>query len=85
MGIEDNGEELTGQKPREPTQKLKEVREPGSARESSGILNIQRRLIIFSNTHDSLHVSRYSHGGLKVSITLDKKIKGDLTNETADR
>lgn len=85
IDIEDNGEELTDQKLRQLTQNLMKVREPGSDLEMSGILNIQRRLIIFSNTHDSLHVSRSSLGGLKVSITLDKKIKGDLTNETADR
>lgn len=85
IDIEDNGEELTDQKLRQLTQNLMKVREPGYDLEMSGILNIQRRLIIFSNTHDSLHVSRSSLGGLKVSITLDKKIKGDLTNETADR
>ena len=85
IDIEDNGEGLTDQKLRQLTQNLMKVREPGSDLEMSGILNIQRRLIIFSNTHDSLHVSRSSLGGLKVSITLDKKIKGDLTNETADR
>ena len=85
IDIEDNGEELTDQKLRQLTQNLMKVREPGSDLEMSGILNIQRRLIIFSNTHDSLHVSRSSLGGLKVSITLDKKIKGDLTNETSDR
>ena len=73
IDIEDNGEELTDQKLRQLTQNLMKVREPGSDLEMSGILNIQRRLIIFSNTHDSLHVSRSSLGGLKVSITLDKK------------
>ena len=85
IDIEDNGEELTDQKLRQLTQNLLAVQESGSDLEMSGILNIQRRLIIFSNTHDSLHVSRSSLGGLKVSITLDKKIKGDLTNETTDR
>lgn len=85
IDIEDNGEELTDQKLQQLTQNLLAVQESGSDLEMSGILNIQRRLIIFSNTHDSLHVSRSSLGGLKVSITLNKKIKGDLTNETADR
>lgn len=85
IDIEDNGEELTAQKLQQLTQNLLAVQESGSDLEMSGILNIQRRLIIFSNTHDSLHVSRSSLGGLKVSITLDKKIKGDLTNETTDR
>lgn len=84
IDIEDNGEELTDQKLAQISENLLSVRESGSHLEMSGILNIQRRLIIFSNTQDSLHVSRSYLGGLCVTITLDKNIKEEPSNETSD-
>ncbi|MFR7443478.1 MAG: sensor histidine kinase [Sellimonas intestinalis] len=82
IDIEDNGEELTDEKLCNLSNALLEVQSTGTNVEMSGILNIQRRLIIFSNTHDSLHVSRSTLGGLRVSIILGKFRKGNIHDET---
>ena len=76
------GEELTDEKLCNLSNALLEVQSTGTNVEMSGILNIQRRLIIFSNTHDSLHVSRSTLGGLRVSIILGKFRKGNIHDET---
>ena len=82
IDIEDNGEELTDEKLCNLSNALLEVQSTGTNVEMSGILNIQRRLIIFSNTHDSLHVSRSTLGELRVSIILGKFRKGNIHDET---
>lgn len=73
--IEENGEELTDEHLHLLDTKLESIRESSSNCEMSGILNIQRRLIVFSNCHDSLKVSRSHLGGLCVSITLKNNLE----------
>lgn len=77
ISIEENGEELTDEKLEDLQKQLKLARAFPTNFEMSGILNIQRRLIIFSGAVDSLHVSRSVLGGMCVSITLTcvEKIK----------
>lgn len=72
--VEENGDELTDEALQTLISKLETVKTDSVDYEMTGILNIQRRLIIFSNRHDSLQVSRSYLGGLCVSITLDKNI-----------
>lgn len=68
--IEDNGDELTDETLKYLTQQLTATAISSSGIEMSGILNIQRRLNIFSNYKDSLKVRRSDLGGLCVEITL---------------
>lgn len=75
--IEENGNSLSDEKLEHLIQKLETARNASAGLEMSGILNIQRRLAIFSNSHDSLHLSRSPLGGLCVTITLQKSLKGD--------
>lgn len=77
ISIEENGEELTDEKLEELQKKLDMARAFPTDFEMSGILNIQRRLIIYSGAVDSLHVSRSALGGMCVTITLTcvEKIK----------
>lgn len=68
--VEDNGDELADETLLNLQQKLEASAYSSDKIEMSGILNIQRRLHIFSNYKDSLHVSRSELGGLCVEITL---------------
>lgn len=72
--IEDNGDELTDETLKYLTQQLTATAISSSGIEMSGILNIQRRLNIFSNYKDSLKVHRSDLGGLCVEITLRTNI-----------
>ena len=72
--IEDNGDELTDETLKYLTQQLTATAISSSGIEMSGILNIQRRLNIFSNYKDSLKVRRSDLGGLCVEITLRTNI-----------
>lgn len=68
--VEENGEELTDEALRTLQNRLETAKTDSADFEMTGLLNIQRRLAIFSNNSDSLHVSRSELGGLCVSVTL---------------
>ena len=68
--VEDNGEELTDELLQSLNNKLKTAKDTSTDYEMTGLLNIQRRLAIFSDYTYSLHVSRSDMGGLCVSICL---------------
>lgn len=68
--IEDNGDELTEATLKTLQTQLAATAESSAGTEMSGLLNIQRRLLIFSGYNDSFHVSRSLLGGLCVEITL---------------
>lgn len=70
--IEENGEGISDDKLFELQSKLLISKGSSSEFEMSGILNIQRRLVVFSNNLSSLDVSRSDLGGLCVTITLSK-------------
>lgn len=70
--IEENGEGISDDKLFELQSKLLISKGSSSEFEMSGILNIQRRLVVFSNNLSSLDVSRSDLGGLRVTITLSK-------------
>lgn len=69
MVIEDNGEELSDELLATLQKKLQDSAHSSAGVEMSGILNIQRRLHIFSKDRDSLEISRSSLGGLCAAIT----------------
>lgn len=71
--IEDNGEELTDTRLSQLKNRLYAASNSYKGVEMSGILNIQRRLNIFSNCEDSLRISRSDLGGLCVEIVLQLK------------
>lgn len=73
INIEDNGESLTDEELAVLEEKLDKSRNSSWEFEMSGILNIQRRLTIFSLSASSLKVSRSKLGGLCVTITLSLK------------
>ena len=70
MIIEDNGEELSDELLTTLQKKLQDSAHSSAGVEMSGILNIQRRLHIFSNDRDTLEISRSLLGGLCATITL---------------
>lgn len=70
--VEDNGDELSDEILNTLTDKLKNTRETSAGSEMTGLLNIQRRLSIFSDYSYSLDVCRSSMGGLCVTICLKK-------------
>lgn len=70
--VEENGEELTDELLNSLAEKLEAVKNSSGHYEMTGLLNIQRRLIVYSNSRHSLHVFRSHLGGLGVSITLRK-------------
>lgn len=72
--VEENGEELTDEVLNTLSEKLETAKTESADFEMTGLLNIQRRLNIFSNYNYSMHVSRSHMGGLCVSITLNKNI-----------
>lgn len=71
--MEENGDDLTDKKLEDLQKQLELAQTFPSDVEMSGILNIQRRLTIFSGAVNSLHVSRSTLGGLCVTITLIQK------------
>ena len=70
MIIEDNGEELSDELLTTLQKKLQDSAHSSAGVEMSGILNIQRRLHIFSNDRDTLEISRSLLGGLCATIML---------------
>lgn len=68
--VEDNGEELTDELLQSLEEKLNTAKDTSTDYEMTGLLNIQRRLAIFSNYTYSLNISRSDMGGLCVSICL---------------
>lgn len=72
--IEDNGDDLTDETLEYLMQQLATTAISSSGIEMSGILNIQRRLNIFSDHKDSLRVCRSKLGGLCVEITLQSTV-----------
>lgn len=70
--VEDNGEELTEELLQTLQDKLDRAEETSADYEMTGLLNIKRRLAIFSNYAYSLTISRSVMGGLCVSICLRK-------------
>lgn len=66
--IEENGNELTDEALHSLGNTLEHIAKNAANCEMTGLLNIQRRLTIFSDASNSLHVSRSSLGGLCVSI-----------------
>ena len=70
--IEDNGENLTDEALFSLGQRIASA-EDGNTMEMTGILNISRRLTLFSQGKSSLSVSRASIGGLSVCIMLLKR------------
>lgn len=87
--IEDNGESMSDEDIKKLGEQLRLSRTSSWEFEMSGVLNIQRRLSIFSLSSSTLFVSRSELGGLCVTITLSlnngdiqKKLpKGDLPCE----
>lgn len=74
--VEDNGEELDDERLKELREKLINARETSENIEMTGLLNIQRRLSIFSDYAYSLKVRRSSMGGLCTAICLKKNLGG---------
>lgn len=70
--VEDNGEELTDESLQSLEDKLNTAKDTSADCEMTGLLNIQRRLAIFSDYTYSLTISRSGMGGLCVSICLRK-------------
>lgn len=70
--IEDNGEELTEEDLKEMNARLESYRVSSGQTELTGIYNIQRRLVVFSDGADYLSVSRSRLGGLCVRVCLRK-------------
>lgn len=70
--VDDNGEELTDELLRSLEEKLNTAKNTSTDYEMTGLLNIQRRLAIFSDYTYSLTISRSDMGGLRVSIWLRK-------------
>lgn len=71
--IEDNGDELSDSTLTGLQKQLETTSRSSAGTEMSGILNIQRRLLIFSDYKDSLHITRSALGGLCVEITLQEE------------
>lgn len=69
--VEDNGENMTDEDITVLQNRL-EAAQSGLLVEMSGILNICRRLAIFSDNQGTLQVARSSLGGLSVCITLER-------------
>lgn len=70
ISIEDNGSDLTDEKLKLLQAHLEEAATTSNTLEMSGILNIQRRLVIFSNAQSSIKLFRSTLGGLCTEIYL---------------
>ena len=68
--IEDNGEDLTDIQLEEIRSNLSNVSKSSALHEMTGILNIQRRLIIYTDNKGYLKASRSSLGGLCIRLYL---------------
>ena len=68
--VEDNGEELTDRRLAELVQLLRAVQAQNPPAESSGILNIARRLQIYYQSDDCFSLDRSPLGGLRITIRL---------------
>lgn len=75
--IEDNGENLDDKQIFLLQTALKRASLPDSTMEMTGLLNIYRRLFIYSQGKDSMDIMRSKLGGLKVIITLEETICTD--------
>lgn len=84
MSIEDNGEELSEELLVALQKKLQNSAHSSAGVEMSGILNIQRRLHIFSNDRDSLEISRSPLGGLCATITFHMEADASSSHTAAD-
>jgi two-component system sensor histidine kinase YesM len=81
LSIEDNGENLDSEK----LGKLQEeLNSSGNITETTGLVNVHRRLQIKFGKDSGLFVSRGGIGGLKVDIRI-KTVEGDKDVQTADR
>lgn len=77
ISIEDNGEDLSKDRLCALARSLEHVTLSSSDTEMTGLLNINRRLLIYSNGKDRMNVSRSILGGLQVTITLEEKLCTD--------
>lgn len=68
--LEDNGEELSDDQLLSLQEKLVRASERSKDMEMTGIYNIHRRLMIYSDSHSSISLSRSELGGLCTSITI---------------
>lgn len=69
--VEDNGKQLDDKQLDELSQKLSSTDK--HAIESTGIINVHRRLRLKFGEQSGLHLSRSQYGGLKVNIIIEKK------------
>lgn len=74
--IEDNGENLSPNALASLKQSLRKA-QSGDSLEITGILNICKRLDIFSNGQGSLYADRSPLGGLSICITLAKESENE--------
>lgn len=81
ISIEDNGEELSDTKLQEIQINLKTAATGNSPQEMTGILNIQRRLRIYSDDSGYLTASRSNLGGLCIQLVLPIRIQPLPKNE----
>ena len=68
--VEDNGDDLEENTLNLLSERLEQSKKPQFNEEMTGILNIQKRLILFSHSESPMRVFRSSLGGLAVEITL---------------
>lgn len=71
VSIEDNGKELSTEKLEELQQKLEDATLGKNDMEMTGMYNIHRRLMIFSDSNSKIVLSKSSLGGLCTSITFE--------------
>ncbi len=69
--IEDNGDELSDEKLLKLQEYLRNAAINLDTQEMSGMLNIHRRLVIYSNSKGYIEVSRSHMGGLRVDLILN--------------
>lgn len=77
ISIEDNGEDLSDDRLCQIQHSLECVTQSSSDTEMTALLNIYRRLLIYSGRTDHMHVSRSHLGGLQITITLEKNVCTD--------
>lgn len=79
ISIEDNGEDLSDALLAQLQNNLKAAAASQSSQEMTGILNIQRRLMIYFDGAGGLYASRSSLGGLCIQLTIpiNNTVKGD--------
>lgn len=70
ISVEDNGENLSDSKLQEIQNNLQSINTKSTLQEATGILNIQRRLTIYSDGSSSLKATRSILGGLCIQIFL---------------